>query len=307
MAKKRTAEELDDLTADEREAIEEADAETEASAEAAEEIAEAVESASKADDKSEAGEAKDEGDGGSAGKEAAAEADEGEAEGGEEEEADPAANYRLAPKSNVPEDAEAKLADIDKREDALAEQFDNGDITAKELTAKQRDLANERHTIRSAMDRAQIAEDMRKDAWFNQSVPAFMADHEAYSSNVTLRRALDREVRELQVRAGDAGRDPFDPAILTDAHKNIVKAFAGLTGAKADDKADEQPDAGKLKVKPRGKTPPTLAKVPAADHEDTDGDEFAALDRLADKNPEAYEDAIARLPEHERERYLRAQ
>ena len=49
--------------------------------------------------------------------------------------------------------------------------------------------------------------------------------------------------------------------------------------------------------------PPTLAKVPAAAPEDTDDGKFAALDRMADSDPQKYQETIARMSADEYDAY----
>ena len=62
----------------------------------------------------------------------------------------------------------------------------------------------------------------------------------------------------------------------------------------------------KAEAKPKREIPqvPSLANVPAADVDQPGDDKFAMLDRLADKDPVAYERALDKLSEAEREEYL---
>lgn len=218
-----------------------------------------------------------------------------------------------SPQWEAPEDAEAKLKDIAEKKGELADKFDNGDLTAREYQTELDTLSKEERKIERDLDKAQMARDMRESTWFQQTVPAFLAEHTQYEENETLSAMLDAEVRRQQTAAHKAGEDPLSPTILAKAHKEIVKAVSGLTGkaAEDDDDAEDVKTAADKAAKAAGKRkapPKTLAKVPASDAEDTDdGGKFASLDRLADKDPIAFEDAFARLPEHEQEAYLAQQ
>lgn len=309
---KRDAEAMDGLTDEERKAIEEADAEESGGKDAAKAGTDAVEG--EQDDKRaeqprdpETGKfvKKDEAVGDDPLKAQAeagdADADEPETDDGGEEDEMPAPRRRIET-VKAPDDADARLAEIAKRRDELAEQFDNGDITAKEFQAEIAKLDDERLEIKMALNRAEMVEELRKDTWLNQTVPAWLSRHAVYGENETLHGMLDLEVRKLQVKAMEDGGDPFDPAILDRAHKSLTAAIHVLTGAPLA-KPNEKPAAKPAAKRPPA--PPTLAAIPSADITDTDG-EFAALDRLASSDPIAFEDAMAKLSEAQRERYLRA-
>jgi len=320
---RRDKDEMGALTDDERAALEEADAEEAGEIEAKEaEVDEAVDAAKKAitERDPETGKfvakdkAKDGGDefSGEPDKKAEAEAEPAKAAAEPEPEPEPEtkpADWELAnrprktvvPDWEAPEDVEAKLAEIGTKRDALAEKFDNGDITAKEYQADLVKLDDERLDIKLAVKQAEMAEDMRRGQWLNREVPAFLDANPAYRDNPTLHAMLDAQVRHLQVKAMDEGGDALDPAILVEAHKAISVAIQSLTGVEAP-KPEPKPAEPKTYPK-RPPPPPTLAKVPSADATETDG-AFASLDRLADANPQAFEDAMAKLPEAERERYL---
>jgi hypothetical protein len=47
-----------------------------------------------------------------------------------------------------------------------------------------------------------------------------------------------------------------------------------------------------------------LAKVPAADVEDTNGGRFAVLDRMASTDPLGYEEALNKMSAAERDAYM---
>ena len=106
-----------------------------------------------------------------------------------------------------------------------------------------------------------------------------------------------------ETSAFGAPKNPLDASILADADKAIREQLAKsgiMFGAKP-----AEPKPGDKKVEPgKPEIPPTLAKLPAANAQETDGGAFAALDRLAESDPEAYEAAYGKLTEAEREAYL---
>lgn len=223
----------------------------------------------------------------------------------------PRAPRQAIPDWQAPKDAAAKIAEIAAARDALAEKFDAGELTAKDLLAQTRTLDSQERQIERASDRAEMATEMVQAVWVQSTVPAFLNANAHYRDNPTLHGMLDTEVRRMQVAASQAGKDPLDPSILTEADKAIKASLAALGVAPAEtDKAktdDPEKPAGGKKPTASAKPliPPTLGAVPAADITGTDG-KYAALDRLADNDPVAYEDAMAKLSETERNAYLNA-
>lgn len=198
-----------------------------------------------------------------------------------------------------PEDATAKLAEIDTKKEALLTQFDEGDITAKDYQKQLDALAKEERAIERAQDRAELAAQMdqqRLQNDWNTTCATFVESHAVYKDNPRLYKALDAEVRELASKPETA--QWTGQQFLNEAHKNLKAAF-GFQEAAAP--ADKQQD----KRTPR-ELPPNLAKVPAADVQDTDGGRFAVLDRMANTDPEGYEETLAKMSQNERDAYLAA-
>lgn len=201
-----------------------------------------------------------------------------------------------------PEDATAKLAEIDTKKDALLTQFDDGDITAKEYQKQLDALAKEERAIERAQDRAELAAQMdqqRLQNDWNTTCANFVDSHAVYKDNPRLYKALDAEVRELASKPETA--QWTGQQFLNEAHKNLKAAFGFAEKADATPPADKPQD----KRTPRD-LPPNLAKVPAADVQDTDGGRFAVLDRMANTDPEGYEETLAKMSQTERDAYLAA-
>lgn len=208
-------------------------------------------------------------------------------------EAQPQAPILVAP---PPEDAAAKLAEIDTKKDALLTQFDDGDITAKEYQKQLDALAKEERAIERAQDRAELAAQMEQQRLQNEwtaTCNTFVEQHAIYKDNPRLYKALDNEVRELAAKPETANWT--GQKFLDEAHKALKAAFKF---------ADDAPAPKTNKPPVDRNLPPNLAKVPAADVEDTNGGKFAVLDRMAATDPIRYEETLAKMSEAERDAYL---
>ena len=199
--------------------------------------------------------------------------------------------------AEAPAGADARLAEISAKKEELIAQFDDGDITAKEYQTQLDALGKDERAIERAIDKAAIASEMESqrqtNEWISQA-NAFAAAN-GYTENPRLYRALDAEVRD--VATTEAGKLMNGPQILAKAHANLVEAglVAGSAGT----------GNGKARAKiPRADLPPNLARVPAADSSDTSGGRFASLDRLQSSDPIAYEERLMAMSENDRKAYL---
>lgn len=203
---------------------------------------------------------------------------------------------RLLPQYEVPADAKDRISNIDTQLDDLAKKFDDGEMTAMELRAATKPLEQQRQDLRDQLLKQSLSFDSQVTAWSNVTVPAFLDKHPEYEPGSVLYDALNAEVKKLQM----ANDNPFDATYLAKAHETVqasVRKSLGLPAVPA----DKQKKEDKLKRE----IPPTLGGLPAADMNDAnDGGEFAFLDRLADKDPLAFEAALGKLSEEKREMYL---
>lgn len=198
------------------------------------------------------------------------------------------------------EDADTRLAEIATKKDALLTQFDDGDITAREYQKQLDALAKEERQIEFQQHEANLAaklEQQRLQNEWTSTCNTFVEAHPIYKDNARLYKALDAEVRELAAKPETANWT--GQRFLDEAHKNLKSAF-GFAEAETG-----KPQA-KTKYDPTANLPPNLAKVPAADIESTTGGKYAVLDRLASSDPLAYEEALAKMPDAERNAYLSA-
>jgi len=216
----------------------------------------------------------------------------------------------------APEKADEQLVDIAAEADALNTKFDDGDITAKEFRAGLDALSERKDAIKWEKNKAALAEEMAEGQRFNQwagAVQDFMGSTGAnIAKNVNedgtpgpVMVAFDLVVKKVTSSEKYVGMS--DKQKLNTAYKLFTddynKAFgkAVATGATTDEAAAA---AAKAATKAAKVIPPTLARVPASDIEDTDGGKNSALDRLADSNPIEYERRLGEMSERERSAYL---
>ncbi len=194
------------------------------------------------------------------------------------------------------QDAEGRLNAIAAEKETLLTQFDDGDLTAREYQKKLDELSRQERQIEFDIREAQLAAKMESQRAQNDWVAtcnSFLESNPVYKDNIRLYRALDAEVKELAQKPESANWS--GAKFLAEAHKNLAEAF-NLPAANAAPNKQRRTD----------NLPPNLAKVPAADVNDTDGGRFAVLDRLASTDPIAYEEALAKMPEAERNAYMAA-
>lgn len=202
------------------------------------------------------------------------------------------------PQFDAPADAAKRIDTLEQQKDDLAKQFDEGELTASELRAKMKPLEAEERALRDGLLKASLTIEAAKTMWGQVEVPKFLRANPMYEQGSVLFDALDTEVRKLQTEALAAGGNQYDPTLIAKAHERIT---SGLI------KAGVQLPGVKKAADPGGKKrelPPSLSNVPAADPTDVDENEFSALDRLADSDPLAFEEALAKMSDAERERYL---
>lgn len=194
------------------------------------------------------------------------------------------------------EEANTRLTAIQGEKDSLLDKFDNGDITAREYQTQVDALAKEERKLEFQIHEAELAGKLENQRLQNEWVSTcnkFVDDNPVYKDNPRLYKALDAEVREL---ANDPKTATWTgQKFLEEAHKNLSEAFNLPSAKKATAKVDT---ANKREL------PPNLSKVPSAEIEDTNGGRFAVLDRMATNDPLAYEEALAKMPEAERNAYL---
>lgn len=204
--------------------------------------------------------------------------------------------------AEAPADVEAKLAELSAKKDKLEEEFDEGNITRAEYRKQMDAINKDERGIERAQHEAELAAKMNEQAMQSAWIATAQSFAKAngYSGNPRLYRAFDLEVQDV----ANSGKHADWASILETAHANMVEAGLAPNKTAAPAKAEAKPVQQKIEHKPQ---PPNLAIVPAAAISDTSGNKYAALDRLASAGDiDAYEEALAKLPEAERDRYLAA-
>lgn len=202
-------------------------------------------------------------------------------------------------KAELPADIEAKRTALDTQEDDLVKKFDEGDITFAEYNKELRSLNRER----ADLDRAELKAELAKEAQQSQveqtwqtTANTFVAEHPLISKNETMWSSFDAIVRRVTAETMQKGEQP-SRRDLEKAYKQWTEDL-GIT------------DAGIQKSQPKQKkqnvVPPNLGKVPAATANDTDDGKFAHLDRLAESDPLAFEAALAKMSDAQRDEYMQA-
>ena len=200
--------------------------------------------------------------------------------------------------TEIPADIQAQRTEIDEKEDALDKQFDEGDITFSEHKKALREINQQRN----ALDRAELKAELAAEAYQTQidnswqaSQTAFFASHpELNTANEVQMTALDHLVRQETKATLDKGGSIGVPE-LERAYTKYKQAFNIEAAAPKQAKAPS--------AKNEGVIPPNLGKLPAATANDTDDGKFAHLDRLEGV---AFEDALAKLSDAQRDEYLRS-
>jgi len=204
--------------------------------------------------------------------------------------------------ADLPSDVDAQLKEIADKKAELVDQFDNGDITAKEYQLQLDALAKQEREIELAKHKAELAREMqeqqRRNAWLAQVEEFTTKEHPEYRQNRYLWVALDQAVKEVAGDPKNAELSGYE--ILRLAHEQVLGSIVKQT--KAEPKAEEQ------KHRPlkgsKSAPPPTLAKVPAAEPNAFDDGEFAVLDRLMVEDPEELEERLMRMSPEKRDAYL---
>lgn len=236
--------------------------------------------------------------------------DEGE---GEEEQEEAAAAAKPAPaKEAKPSEAKDEAAaqpeleasvpllkegppkDWDALAAAIGKQFEEGEISQTEYEKQIRELSRE-ETL--AITRREFNEALQQQRW-NDAQVAFLADNPRYKSE-GLQAALNAHMTRIEHEQATAKKAPLSNlALLQEAHKalNLELGLVTPPAAEKDPGKPKQKTEAEVRQLAAKKAPTTLADVPnAEDPDDTKGDQFAVLDRLADTDGIEYEREIARL------------
>lgn len=201
--------------------------------------------------------------------------------------------------------ATARIAEIEAERDRLAQEFDDGEMTAAEyrqanakLESEQRDLD---WTLRKADLSQELTAQQQEAAWYSEVGTFLNENKDVLKPDSLVLQAFDIAVRQV---TGDEANDALNNRQKLQKAYDRLRADMGLAPVKASASAAPQPrDTGKPTMRD---LPPNLKNVPAADLESTDDGQFAMLDRLMETDPMGYEAALAKMPEAQQDAYLRS-
>ncbi len=202
-------------------------------------------------------------------------------------------------KAELPADIEAKRTALDTQEDDLVKKFDEGDITFAEYNKELRSLNRERADLDRAELKAELAQEAQQsqvEQTWQTTANTFVAEHPLISKNETMWSSFDAIVRRVTAETMQKGEQP--------SRRDLEKAYKQWTEDLGI--ADTGTQKPQPKQKKQNVVPPNLGKVPAATANDTDDGKYAHLDRLAESDPLAFEAALAKMSDAQRDEYMQA-
>ena len=211
------------------------------------------------------------------------------------------------------DDYDGKIESINTQVEELVSKLDNGDIDLKEYTRESRKLQQQetelilqqREALNASSFNKRLDEadaDTANKQWAS-TVDKFLRQdsNTLYTSNEQLNAALDKTVKYLATTEPEA-----DPSYYLEESDRILRArYPALFGevTKPVDEVKKLAETRKPNLKD---IPKTLANLPSADMNETDGNEFSYLEKLAGFRLEQAIALISKDPAKE-ERYLRSQ
>lgn len=180
----------------------------------------------------------------------------------------------------------------------IAQKFDDGHISAVERIDLEMGLQEKLQSARLQRELQVNQESMRRNTFLHETVPTFLAANPVYGQSEAALTELDAVTRRLQDEAINAGRDPLSPKILLQADRIIRQRFEPWFVSSPAPKSGSKPP-------PKRELPPDLNSVPAAEGPDgVDGGHYAHLDRMAEKDPLAFERELSKMSEAAVDAYL---
>ena len=196
--------------------------------------------------------------------------------------------------------ADASPEEIRNSINELDEKFDSGDIEAQDYRTQMRDM--ERRLIKAEV-KEEINTETSEQAWENAQERFYNqggGENAIFRDNAMIRGAFGAALEELYADNDAAGK-PHNWYLEEAARK--VREATGIPGPGGKDKEPPSPPTPQNTGRGKGAkdVPQTLAGAPAANANDTGGDEFAHLDALEGMD---LEKELMKMPESEVEKYL---
>lgn len=196
----------------------------------------------------------------------------------------------------LPEDYKERVSANETAMDELAQKYEDGDISFAEYNKGMRKLNETAMDLRELKMRAEISDTSTSNALqerWDAAMGTFLEAHPEAISTPVRQNAFDQILREITAPVMQAGGMP-GRAEIDKAYKRLAEEFGFAATTTTTEPA---------KGKKENKVPPTLGAVPAAAQNDVDDGKWAHLDRLAESDPAAYEAAMLKMSDAEREEY----
>ena len=144
----------------------------------------------------------------------------------------------------------------------------------------------------------EAAQSQSNQTW-QDTAQSFVSEHPLVSKNETMWNSFDAVLRRITADVISKGGQP--------GRRELDKAYKQWTeDLGIQDAGTAKKDYPQSKKKKETVVPPNLGKVPAATGNDTDDGKFAHLDRLAESDPIAYEQALMKMTDAQRDEYMQA-
>lgn len=187
----------------------------------------------------------------------------------------------------------------------IQNKFDEGEIAFEDFL-EQRDQVKDqiRELDLSSKVRAEMEQKAQEDAakaaeqQWQKDVQAFNTDNQEALKDKALYNTF---VKQANAKLNDADFDHLGNRELLDQAMKEAKAITGYKEAQGKDELSEARRKANAKKKEQAEQTQTLGDVPAAADHDTGKDEFAYLDKLSGEELEA---ALAKLTPDQEKRYL---
>lgn len=200
------------------------------------------------------------------------------------------------------DDAEARTKELESKLDELAQQFEDGEITTPEFLKQQRLVQSDLNRLEMQQFRTELSNETtqaRAEQTWYQSVETFLNGNPEIGKSQLRLQSYDAVLRGVTADEANAGKS--DVEMLTIARDR----WAAELGIDLKPAPKTEPVQQPAKKSGQDRPPaPNLGDVPAAQAAALDDGKFSHLDRLANSDPVAFEEALAAMSSEQRDQYL---
>jgi hypothetical protein len=222
------------------------------------------------------------------------------------EEATEDSEFRPRYEADLPEDFDAQMQALKTERAGIIQKFKDGDLDADEYADAIEANSSQRDDLSIARTKAELSADMRAQSSAQEwewTMRRFSTAEKKrggidYFDDAGKRNDLETFVRALAGVPSNQDKD-FD-WFISEGHKRVM-ALHGLNGRI--DAAVDPKDRGRARKPPVSDIPKTLAQVPGGDGPGDVASEFAGLDSLSGLEAER---AMAKMSPDQLARYLKA-